>query len=131
MGFPLKTQVETVLRERLKSTHCRPWAPLTAMPAHAPHRPELVGALRAEKNGHSLWMRVLLDDLVGEGEDRRRHGETERPGGIEIDRWRRRIAAQLCREIRRQPADLAKFGEDQSARGKYERPQTTKRHDNS
>jgi len=28
---------------------------------------------------------MLFDDLVGAGEDRRRHGQSERPGGLEID----------------------------------------------
>jgi hypothetical protein len=33
-------------------------------------------------SGHSL---ALLDDLVGAGEDRWRHGETERVRGLQID----------------------------------------------
>jgi len=37
---------------------------------HTGHCPELVGALRAENNGHSLRMRMLFDHLVGAAEYR-------------------------------------------------------------
>ena len=38
--------------------------------------------LKPTLSGHSL---ALLDDLVGAGEDRWRHGETERVRGLQID----------------------------------------------
>src|SRR5215472_13778971 len=54
---------------------------------YALHRPcpELVGALRAERERPFTLNGLLFDDLVSAGEDRRRDGEAERLGGLEID----------------------------------------------
>src|SRR6516165_1437273 len=55
--------------------------------AIALHRPcpELVGALRAERERPFTLNGLLFDDLVSAGEDRQRDGEAERLGGLEID----------------------------------------------
>src|SRR6516162_6228761 len=50
------------------TTAAQPWPRERVLIPHTGHWPGLVGALRAEKNGHSLWMRMLFDDLVGAGE---------------------------------------------------------------
>ena len=47
-------------------------------------------------------MRLLFDDLVSAGEDRRRDGEAERLGGLEIDdelTGRRLLHGQIARSF--------------------------------
>jgi hypothetical protein len=55
-------------------------------------------------------MRLLFDDLVGAGEDRGRHGEAERLGGLEIDdqlKGRRLLDGQVSGfRARENPADI-------------------------
>ena len=52
---------------------------------HTGHWPEPVGALRAEKNSHSLSMPMLFDDLVGPAGQCQRYREPERLGSLEVD----------------------------------------------
>ena len=44
--------------------------------------PNWFGHFELKKKGHSLWMRMLFDDLVGEAEDRLRDRQTERLGSL-------------------------------------------------
>src|SRR5262249_38242446 len=47
--------------------------------------PNRLGRFGCKKNGHSLWMRLLFDNLVRTGEDRQRDDEAERLGGLQVD----------------------------------------------
>ena len=58
--------------------------PVKPFAARRDHRPPSTPSQRLKPtlSGNSL---ALLDDLVGAGEDRWRHGETERVRGLQID----------------------------------------------
>src|SRR6516225_4892585 len=43
----------------------------------------------------------LLDDLIGEGKQRRRHGDAQRPGGLEVHDH-----LEFCRKLHREIARL-------------------------
>ena len=64
--------------ERRRSPECAATGEMCRLPSFG----HLGSTGQNDLGGHSL---VLLDDLVGVGEDRWRHGQAERLGGFEVD----------------------------------------------